>query len=450
MINEELKNQRLGERRLMKCGAYCTIIEYNKYDDISVKFEDGTLIKNKTYSHFKKREINKGKKYYYGEIKNIIGNKYGKLEVISFSHKIKSNRQYGYIYYYNCKCECGNECIKSENYLNSTKIKSELSCGCATKLAHSKFGSVKDNFPNLEKIFKNKEDLEKSTWSHERAIVVCPICKREKELTIKYITSNNGFQCDSCRDGISYPEKFIRSILNQSGLFYETEKTFDWSKNKRYDFYIPSMSCIIETHGNQHYEECSLTKRTLKEEKENDAMKNNLAKNNGILIYIELDCRFSEYEYIKKSIQNSKLINIVDFEKIDFNRVLLETNDDILIEICNDWNNLKEHKLYDFSKRYNLDERTVSKYLKYGEKLGICKYSNLKKTRNKRNANIDGDKRFSKIRCIELDKSFNSMKDCIKYFEEELNIKLVRSAVSCVCSKRRNHYKGYHFEYINN
>ena len=47
----------LGETRMMNCGMKATIIRYGKYRDIDVRFEDGTVAKNKAYGKFKKGEI---------------------------------------------------------------------------------------------------------------------------------------------------------------------------------------------------------------------------------------------------------------------------------------------------------------------------------------------------------------------------------------------------------
>ena len=48
---------RLGETRMMNCGMKATIIRYGKYSDIDVRFEDGAVAKNKTYRAFKKGTI---------------------------------------------------------------------------------------------------------------------------------------------------------------------------------------------------------------------------------------------------------------------------------------------------------------------------------------------------------------------------------------------------------
>lgn len=52
-----IDKNRIGERRLMKCGEEAEIIEYKKYDDITIKFKSsGELVKCR-YSEFKKRAI---------------------------------------------------------------------------------------------------------------------------------------------------------------------------------------------------------------------------------------------------------------------------------------------------------------------------------------------------------------------------------------------------------
>ena len=51
------KIERLGEIRVMNCGMRAEIIEYRGCKDIDIKFEDGYIITNKTYHHFKVGDI---------------------------------------------------------------------------------------------------------------------------------------------------------------------------------------------------------------------------------------------------------------------------------------------------------------------------------------------------------------------------------------------------------
>ena len=57
---------------------------------------------------------------------NLTGQKFGRLTVVKFSHKDKSEKHK----YFLCKCDCGNEKIIYENHFRKGKIKS---CGCLAK-----------------------------------------------------------------------------------------------------------------------------------------------------------------------------------------------------------------------------------------------------------------------------------------------------------------------------
>ena len=48
---------RLGETRMMNCGMEATIIRYGRCEDIDIRFEDGAVVEHKTYKAFKKGEI---------------------------------------------------------------------------------------------------------------------------------------------------------------------------------------------------------------------------------------------------------------------------------------------------------------------------------------------------------------------------------------------------------
>ena len=57
IANQNIKASRLGKTRMMNCGMKATIIRYGKAIDIDVRFEDGTVVKHKSYSKFKKGKI---------------------------------------------------------------------------------------------------------------------------------------------------------------------------------------------------------------------------------------------------------------------------------------------------------------------------------------------------------------------------------------------------------
>ena len=52
-----LAEKRIGETRVMNCGLKATIIAYQKSSDIDIRFENGDIIRHKSYDHFLKGKI---------------------------------------------------------------------------------------------------------------------------------------------------------------------------------------------------------------------------------------------------------------------------------------------------------------------------------------------------------------------------------------------------------
>lgn len=198
---------------------------------------------------------------------------------------------------------------------------------------------------------------------------------------------NSGTRCPKCAIGISYPEKFVMAMLNQLKINYRKEKVFKWSKNvfsqkeilsglKKYDFYIPDLNCIIETHGMQHYKETSRG-RSLKFEQENDILKENLAKNNGIENYIVLDCRNSELGYIKNNIKLSRLLKLLALDDVDWRKCHEYACKSLVKDACLLW---KEGiSMKEIAKQLKISTCTVRNYLKKGKIFGLCNYDSSPK-----------------------------------------------------------------------
>ena len=241
--------------------------------------------------------------------------------------------------------------------------------------------------------------FEISYGSGKKVLMICQHCKHEKLIACNSYIQHR-IMCNRCSDNVSYSNKFMYELLSQLKIDFEIEKEFTWSvisnnDNKRlngkkiYDIYIPSSNMIIENHGEQHYfNTFKCSKRTLEEEQENDRLKEELALINGIEHYIQLNCMKSEYKWIKKSIFNSELHKLLNFkeEDIDWNKCLEFANSNLILYICNLWNNRKEDEFVsDIPKNYNIkiSTTTIIKYLKIGNKLGWCNYnSKEEKERN--------------------------------------------------------------------
>ena len=72
---------RLGETRMMNCGMEATIIRYNTSKEIDVRFEDGTVVKHKSYSKFKKGKIANP------NTKASVENRLGKIRIMNCGMK---------------------------------------------------------------------------------------------------------------------------------------------------------------------------------------------------------------------------------------------------------------------------------------------------------------------------------------------------------------------------
>lgn len=225
---------------------------------------------------------------------------------------------------------------------------------------------VKLNTQSYKKLLERKYNyrfalLGEYQNSSSKVKLRCNDCGEEFELNAYHVLKNIAC-CPKCDKGISYPEKFFRSIFEQLGIEYIPEyscKYARWCKKYRYDFYLPYFDMIIEVHGKQHYEyNCW---NDLDKIKENDNDKQLLAVSN-VSHYIIIDARESSVNWIKRSIYNSDLIKYVDFNNVDWEKA----HNDSLSSI-----NSKIYVLYkqnfstkDIAEKLNISLATVERYIK--------------------------------------------------------------------------------------
>jgi len=287
---------------------------------------------------------------------------------------------------------------------------------------------------NLAKLLFNIEDGYKYTQkSKKRLDWKCPNCGVIiKNKTISDIC-NNGLSCPKCSDGKSYPEKFMFSILEQLGVDFISQLNksyFNWCGSYKYDFYLPNINCIIEIHGIQHYEQTSRKyARNLQDEQENDKIKENLAKENGIINYIVLDCRYSTLEWIKNGILNSKLGEIFNLLLIDWIKCEEYAMSSLVLKVCNIWNSgIKNTK--DISNITKISQGVVIIYLKQGDKLNLCNY-NPKKSYKYKYLNGYKSNIRKQVICIETSKIYDSI------VEAGIDMNCPNTHISSCCKNKR-------------
>ena len=432
------------------------ILDYVKEKHIlTIKYLDYNLFKIKTggftncqFGKLLKKKTDEFKV----EIRQVFKDNKRDLTIIDREYRKDKNWVNRKWYKYHCN-KCNNEDWIEESHLLNNK-----GCNICCVKPKTKLGinTIYDTDKWMINLGVSEEDAKKySHGSGQKIKVKCPDCGKEKCITFNTIYKNKTIFC-SCGDGISYPEKFIISLLDQLNINYITQYSPNWSNKKKYDFYfeLEDNKYIIETHGEQHYKNNTGYMKDLKLQQENDQYKKELALKNGINTYIELDCRESNIEWIKNSIINSKLNKIFDLSNINWLECESFALSNLVKEVCDYWylhNEINNEGLTtkDLGKIFNLNCNTIIKYLKQGNKLGWCNYD--VKEEHLKGSIKGGELNGNKVEIFKYGKSLGVFKSCHeleRQSEKLFGIKLNQSAISLVANGKRKHHKGFTFKYI--
>lgn len=320
-----------------------------------------------------------------GEIREFLMNNpqyYSSKNSDSISN-IRSNNQYYFI------PDCGHEFLSfPTNIFRDNALHCPI---CSGRKVVQGINDLWTTHPEYAKLLVDKNDGYKYSYGSNKKIYwICPYCGESiYQSPNKFISRKT--LCTKCQGGASYGERFVNNFLQQLCEPFETEKVFDWSNNKRYDFYLPIRNSIIEVHGKQHYSDSDFScfgGRTYYEEQENDEYKKDLAIKNKIENYIVINSSIIGQDFLKQSIMCSLLPTILDFtqDDIDWYECNQASLKNIVKEVCDEYNKGQtdiKKLVYIFGKSHN----TIIGYLKMGAKIGWCKYDPQKAIEECRKAN---------------------------------------------------------------
>lgn len=296
--------------------------------------------------------------------------------------------------------------------------------------------------PKMASMLENPEDGHRYVErSGKKTNFICPDCGRLHENRIIYDVYKNGLRCKCLKDGMSFGERFIYWLLMQYEIDFVYDRAVEWSECRRYDFRIPSMSLIIEVHGIQHYRQgfninTDKKIRTLQEEIDNDVYKKKLAISNNIEHYIELDCRYSDFEYVKNSLLNSELQKLFDFSIVDWNLIFNKCSSSRAKDAVELWNSGVEN-IVEISKILGIDRHTVLKYIKNASSNNLCEYNAEKQKELARTK--AGNSQSKTVICLENLKVFQSITEASKSGD------FTRQGISACCRCEQEKHKGYHW-----
>lgn len=355
--------------------------------------------------------------------------------------------------YYKYKClNCGNE-----DWILEYLIDGKQHCGCNAcchpprKLVVG-INDITTTAPWMIKYFPNgKSDAQKYFKnSKDKVNMICPDCGRQHITTPMNVYAAKNLTCP-CQDGWSYPNKFMYSLLEQLGVDFEAEKTFDWSEGRIYDDYIEcnGLKIITEQHGKQHYDRQISSTRTVEEEKENDKLKQDLALSNGITNYIVINASKSDLDYLKNSIIDSGLLDIfkIDESQINWLKCHEFATSNFVKILCNYKNEHNDMTLHEISNKLHISYKTVQHNVKVGNELGWCTYEPFE---DMKLHNIRGDKITNQrpIYCISDGKYYRCSNLFVSKYEEEYGKRLSARNIRSVCLGKRNHVNNLKFKYI--
>ena len=283
------------------------------------------------------------------------------------------------VHYINCqskiKCKC-KKCYEIWETSAHNLMYSHSGCPyCSHKILNEN-NSVYATRPDLHIYFKNLQDAKNVfEFSTKKIEFICPNCNNIKITAMKNV-SINGFCCNYCKDGVSYPNKVIRNFMLQTPFQnIQFEYCPDWAGRYRYDAYFEyqNKKYIVEMdgnlgHGNKQYRSAEKDIVGL----QRDLEKDKLALKNNIQV-IRIDCKQSNIEYIKNSMKQSILKNLIDLDKIDWKQINQQSETNLIIQVCEYYNNVTKN-ISKVAEHFQLNPATIRKYIHKGEEFQLCEY----------------------------------------------------------------------------
>lgn len=276
-------------------------------------------------------------------------------------------------HYINQKTKIEVECLfchKKYFIIPQSILRGDGCMECYNKIKGIRYRKSHDDFIQ-EVSIKNPQITVLSRYikQTEKVLIKCNSCGYEEYMSPDKLL-HRVYNCKICSDKISFPNRFVGAILDSSNIEYVAEKVFDWSDNKRYDFYIPSMNILLEVNGAQHYDR-EMHGTSIDDVQNNDEYKKTLALNNGIseCNYIIIDARLSNSKYIWDNFKKSSLGFLLNnINKQDVVNKALKTSK--LIQLVDLYNSGITRNV-DLQKKLSLCKNTITTYMKKAKKLNL-------------------------------------------------------------------------------
>lgn len=318
---------------------------------------------------------------------------------------------------------------------------------CAGLMVWVGFNDLWTTRPDVAMLLEDPNDGYKYTYgSSTKVKFKCPECGYVEEKPIVQV-SKQGLSCSRCSDGVSYPNKFARALLDQLLLdYHKCEYRPDWAKPYLYDNYFVhnGVEYILEMDGAFHYKEVAKSDRTLEEIREIDQIKTSLAIQHGIHM-IRIECIASSYDYIKYNMLASELNDIFDLSDVDWELCDKKAQKNLIKEAC-DLYMSGLHDLNEIANKLHIHYSTAYNYLKNGMKFGWCDYDPRQASK------IARDKKAKRIVIVDDNENildiFDGLRPCERGMKDVYGVVVYRKSIADAC-KTHKPYKGFNFRFAN-
>ena len=375
---------RVGEVNYNTKKEKMTIINYRNSNSIDIEFEDGSIVYNKKYCHFKDGKIKHPIRYeesfaYHIEVELGLN-----LDDIWNWDK---NNELGINPYEITKCNDKKVwlyCLEKDYHndyegyeIRCDKFYINQRCPyCSSKKVHYK-DSLAYNYPNTAKMIaipKNNLTFEDcyriSCYSSKKFYFQCLKCNiiSSNKISVDKINRYR-YSCKNCSDGVSIPNKFMSNLLTQLNINFKSEHSPYYFRNSQHvDFILIDYNIIIEMDGNYG-----------NHTKEYDYWRDFLNMKYGGYKTIRIDLTDDNkyyrdtFNYIKEQIIKSDLSNLFDLNNINWEYIWEQCQKSKCVECWNLWNN-GIHSINEISKILKIHQSTIIRYLKRGNECGMCNY----------------------------------------------------------------------------
>lgn len=249
-----------------------------------------------------------------GRVKDLTGEKFGKLTPISYEIREKSGNRRTYWF---CKCDCGGTITTRSDALTGGRT---VSCGCVNNENRKKIG--RNNAIDLighkyGKLLVIEKTDKRSSGKSGNIVWKCKCdCGNITYVPGNHLRSGHTSSCGCIN--YSKGEKKIEDILKENNIKYQKQYTFNDLVSKknallRFDFAIfdkeNNLKQLVEFDGRQHFKYESNWNQPEEEFKilqENDKRKNDYCKEKNIklvrisyLDYNNIDLAMLQLEEVK-------------------------------------------------------------------------------------------------------------------------------------------------------